>query len=236
MDTPRPRAAGIVSIASLIAVVFVPAAISARTAGARYSVQSIVITFSGSAKAKGVSDLARDTGTLGDVLSGSFTGRAQDAPAGLSTPTLRSQYICSPTCPAFVASGSVTAREMFTSSANGKAVSCATSKKLKNGVSGQVYVTSSSSTTKELFVTVDIAPSINTLFQTAVGTHCALGVYFPIDDSAGLAIPPEPIPASAIGAKTITVSLKTVLKTPTYPWAPTGRTTLRITAILARTN
>ena len=227
------RALAFAAAALALVAVVAPSADSAHAVRAGYRVESIVISITGGAKASAATDRSGTTGRMADTLSATFRGAAaRGGPAaGLETPVLKSQYICNPACPTYAATGSMTAKETFTPG-KGKSVSCGRTAKVPNGLTGQVYVTSSDTTTSKIFVTIQVSQVVDMMFAAVIGTQCTLPIYYPTNVQGQLT--PETLPVSVIGAKTIKVVLKQPLVPSPTQWASTGGTVIHVTAVLAR--
>jgi hypothetical protein len=205
---------------------------AARPAG-QYVIGSIVLTYATSVTTTGAVDSKGAAGTLKTTLTATLKGKATGGPVGLETPEVLSEYLCSPTCPAFEAGGTVKIVETFKPT-GGKAVRCTSVKVLPKGARGQLQFASSATSKKVITVTLNQTATANDLYGAARKPACRTPDHFPVDSSDYSGFGSVSIPVAALGRKTISVKLRNKLKPSTYPWASTGANAMAATVTLSR--
>ncbi|MBM4363382.1 MAG: hypothetical protein FJ104_11925 [Deltaproteobacteria bacterium] len=214
-------------------------AIGAATAGAapgpaRYVVQSAVLTIDGTAMGSSVTTATGAQGTMTMSVKGTLKLTSADGePVTLNQPELLNQYLCSPNCPQFVAGGQLTIVEVFTPAGKGAKKTCRSTKTLREATPAEAYVASSKTSTKILKVRLGSTKNVSEIYAAARGT-CALPPLYPVDSYDFTAFGETTLPATQLGASTMTIKLRNSLRPPSYPAGITGKTAVTATVVLAR--
>ncbi len=223
---------------SALAVLVVAGSIAATASGAQfrgtYAVRSIVLTYASNVTAKDARTSDGTTGTVTTTLRATLRTKKAGAATGLKSPSVANEFICSPSCPEFVAGGAMTLVQTFTPSDGSAPTSCRATKTLANATRGTVYVTSAKTGRGKLQFKLIETKGPNDLFVALRAKSCAVPSLSPADSYDYTAFGTRTISTTKLGAKTIALKLTNTLKPPTYPWPATGGSKVTATFVLER--